>query len=81
MKLRNTLLGTTLVVALGVNSVNAGEVVTPPPSGSNGAEKVLIAAVVIGVLAWAFGGSGNGNAASREAPAEDDGKGEILMEF
>lgn len=80
MKIRNTMLGATLVVALGISSVNAGEVIEPT-SSSDGAEKVLIAAVVIGVLAWAFGGSGGGNATSREVPSVDDGKGDILMEF
>lgn len=51
-------------------------------SGSN-AEKILIGAAIVGLTVWETGGfNGRGNSSTtRPAPLEDDGKGEILMEF
>ncbi|GEM_PF-6643384 len=84
MNFRKTVLTSLLTVALTMGSLSAGAVAPPEPvssSNSNG-EKVLIAAVIIGLVAWIAGSNrGGASGVSRQAPAEDDAKGEILMEF
>ncbi|MGB0903159.1 MAG: hypothetical protein ACPGUT_15690 [Halocynthiibacter sp.] len=86
MKFRKSCLLLTLTLAMGATSLTAGELPPPPEpiasSGSN-AEKILIGAAIIGLIVWATGGfNGQGNSSTtRQAPLEDDGKGEVLMEF
>ena len=82
MSFRKTVLTSMLTVALTVGSLSAGEVIEPAPTSNSNGEKVLIAAVIIGLVAWIAGSNrGGASGVSRQAPAEDDAKGEILMEF
>ena len=86
MIIKKAILSSALVLALSATSMSAGEVLPPPvtSSSSNDSGKLVLGALIVGALIWAFtsgGSQAEEPEVSRQTPVEGRTKGAVVMEF
>ena len=83
--MKKSFIAIALVASLSANSVYAGGTITPAPAtkSDDGARDILIGAVVIGLLIWAFSGNGGSTRVSSKSSTTDAAKsgGRVIQKF